>query len=160
MSSDNSTRIVRRRTADSKERFCFKIERVFNVTMTKCIPRKEIRRRIMLLILYYIFLSRALAFYFPFCIRSYFIFTSFPYSRFPSSTARWLSLSRCATARETWNQPTPITLTNFALGEVVVRHETGKRASERTDGRGTGKIRVSEERKSLVERHEVEGPTH
>lgn len=29
-----------------------------------------------------------------------------------------------------------------------------KRASERTDGRGTGKIRVSKERKSLVERHE------
>lgn len=51
-------------------------------------------------------------------------------SRFPSSTGRWLSLSRCATAREMWNQPTPITLTNFALGEVVVRHETGKRASE------------------------------
>lgn len=48
-----------------------------------------------------------------------------------------------------WNQPTPITLTDFALGEAVVRHEAGKRASERTNGRGTReRIRVSE-RKSL-----------
>lgn len=48
-----------------------------------------------------------------------------------------------------WNQATPITLTNFALGEVVVRHEAGKRASERTNGKGTGKdSRIGGEKES------------
>lgn len=62
---------------------------------------------------------------------------------------QWLSLSRCATTREMWNQPTPITLTDFAVGEAIVRHEAGKRASERTNDRGTGEdSRIGGEKES------------
>lgn len=48
-----------------------------------------------------------------------------------------------------WNQPTPITLTDFAVGEAIVRHEAGKRASERTNDRGTGEdSRIGGEKES------------
>lgn len=142
MSSDDSTRVKERtRTADSKERFRFEIERVFNVTTTKYPLRKEIRRRIMLLISYrilFLSLSRFLAFYFLLCILSHFISTSLhPLVAFlpqQNNDCHFRAAQQRERERDVKSTNSD-NFTNFALGEVVVRHKAGKRASERVNER-------------------------
>lgn len=84
----------RTRPVSPEEGFRFKIERVFTATATKYIPRKEIGRRVMPLIL-----SRILFFppvslprflYFLFCVQSFRILSPFLWilGRFPSATGQ------------------------------------------------------------------------